>query len=120
MSGLPHGQDIGVESEGFVPARFTDGQLNLPESGNGIPDLLDEAAVQVDFFRKTQTPDGGHKIGTFTHGSATRTFDYAGKSERLDDGEFRYGYDEKGRLIWVAEEPVPISPIRLQPFRVIP
>jgi hypothetical protein len=23
-SGLPHGQDIGVESEGFVPARFTD------------------------------------------------------------------------------------------------
>ncbi|MFL5863248.1 MAG: hypothetical protein ACJ780_21155 [Solirubrobacteraceae bacterium] len=24
QSGLPHGQDIGVESEGFVPARFTD------------------------------------------------------------------------------------------------
>jgi hypothetical protein len=23
-SGLPHGQDVGVESEGFVPARFTD------------------------------------------------------------------------------------------------
>jgi endoglucanase len=43
----------------MFPARFTDGQLNLPESGNGIPDVLDEAAVQVDFFRKTQTPDGG-------------------------------------------------------------
>ena len=43
----------------MFPAKFTDGQLNLPESGNGIPDLLDEAAVQVDLFRKTQTPAGG-------------------------------------------------------------
>lgn len=39
----------------MFPAKFSDGQLNLPESGNGIPDVLDEAAVQVDVFRKTQT-----------------------------------------------------------------
>ena len=43
----------------MFPTRFTDGQLNIPESGNGVPDLLDEAAVQVDFFRKTQLPSGG-------------------------------------------------------------
>ena len=43
----------------MAPAKFTDGQLNIPESGNGIPDLLDEAAIQVDLFRKTQTPEGG-------------------------------------------------------------
>ncbi|MDX2185966.1 MAG: glycoside hydrolase family 9 protein [Opitutaceae bacterium] len=27
-----------------APKAFTDGELNIPESGNGIPDLLDEAA----------------------------------------------------------------------------
>ena len=26
------------------PANFTDGELNIPESGNGLPDILDEAA----------------------------------------------------------------------------
>ena len=43
----------------MAPEKFTDGQLNIPESGNGIPDILDEAAVQVDLFRQTQTPAGG-------------------------------------------------------------
>lgn len=28
----------------MAPQNFTDGELNLPESGNGIPDILDEAA----------------------------------------------------------------------------
>jgi endoglucanase len=27
-----------------APGNFTDGELNLPESGNGLPDILDEAA----------------------------------------------------------------------------
>jgi len=26
------------------PRKFTDGELNIPESGNGVPDILDEAA----------------------------------------------------------------------------
>lgn len=43
----------------LFPQKFRDGQLNIPESGNGIPDILDEAAVQIDLFRKTQTPEGG-------------------------------------------------------------
>jgi endoglucanase len=28
----------------MVPANFSDGELNIPESGNGLPDILDEAA----------------------------------------------------------------------------
>ncbi len=40
------------------PERFTDGQLNLPESGNKIPDLLDEAAYGVEVWRKAQRADG--------------------------------------------------------------
>jgi endoglucanase len=37
--------------------------LNLPESGNALPDLLDEALWNVAFFRRLQTPDGGIRGG---------------------------------------------------------
>ncbi|WP_127531010.1 glycoside hydrolase family 9 protein [Paenibacillus kobensis] len=36
------------------PHLFTDGKLNIPESGNGVPDLLDEIKVETDFFLKMQ------------------------------------------------------------------
>jgi hypothetical protein len=45
------------------PTAFTDGQLNLPESGNGLPDLLDEAVFGLEVWRRAQTPDGG--VGTW-------------------------------------------------------
>lgn len=38
---------------------FTDGQLNIPESGNNIPDLLDEIKVETDFFLKMQEQKSG-------------------------------------------------------------
>ncbi|MEJ8302870.1 glycoside hydrolase family 9 protein [Saccharibacillus sacchari] len=42
------------------PNVFEDSQLNIPESGNGIPDLLDEIKVETDFFLKMQdTATGG-------------------------------------------------------------
>ena len=44
---------------GLAPERFVDGELNLPESGNGIPDILDEAAWLVNFFRRNVGPTGG-------------------------------------------------------------
>lgn len=36
------------------PHLFTDGALNIPESGNGVPDLLDEIKFETDFFLKMQ------------------------------------------------------------------
>jgi len=33
----------------FAPERFADSDLNIPESGNGIPDLIDEASWLVKF-----------------------------------------------------------------------
>jgi endoglucanase len=33
----------------YAPERFADGDLNIPESGNGIPDLLDEASWLIKF-----------------------------------------------------------------------
>lgn len=39
------------------PAAFTD-SWNIPESGNGIPDLLDELKWELDWLLKMTNPDG--------------------------------------------------------------
>lgn len=41
------------------PENFADGELNIPESGNGIPDILDEAGWLINYFRRNQRPEGG-------------------------------------------------------------
>ncbi|WP_175035455.1 glycoside hydrolase family 9 protein [Burkholderia lata] len=41
-----------------APRRFPDGQMNIPESGNGVPDILDEARVGLDWMLSMQRPDG--------------------------------------------------------------
>jgi hypothetical protein len=38
---------------------FADGDLNIPESGNGIPDILDEAVWLINYFDRTRGPSGG-------------------------------------------------------------
>lgn len=43
----------------MAPDRFTDGELNIPESGNGIPDILDEARFLIDYLDRTRGPLGG-------------------------------------------------------------
>ena len=52
-----------------APEAFVDGQLILPESGNGIPDLLDEALWNVAAWEQLQGPDGGVRMGveSYTH-----------------------------------------------------
>lgn len=45
------------------PGNFTDGQLCIPESGNGIPDILDEAFWGVKHLLAAQQKDGG--VGTW-------------------------------------------------------
>ncbi len=41
------------------PQKFSDNQLDIPESGNGIPDILDEACWGVDVWRRAQNEKGG-------------------------------------------------------------
>lgn len=43
----------------LVPDHFSDGELNIPESGNGIPDIVDEAIWGIDLFRRMKGPTGG-------------------------------------------------------------
>lgn len=47
--------------------------LNIPESGNGVPDLLDEVKWELDWFLKMQNTDGSvlHKVSALNHGGQT-------------------------------------------------
>lgn len=38
----------------MAPENFTDGELNIPESGNSIPDILDEASWLLKYFKRTR------------------------------------------------------------------
>ncbi|MCL6588396.1 MAG: glycoside hydrolase family 9 protein [Firmicutes bacterium] len=46
------------------PEKFTDGQFRIPESGNGAPDILDEALIGLKWLLTMQRPDGAvyHKL----------------------------------------------------------
>jgi endoglucanase len=48
----------------IYPRVVSDGQLNIPESGNGISDLLDEIRYELDWLITMQDSDGGvyHKL----------------------------------------------------------
>jgi hypothetical protein len=40
-----------------------DDDLGIPESGNGIPDLIDEARYEADFWLRLRDGDGGYSAG---------------------------------------------------------
>lgn len=48
-----------VEAYLRFPQNFTDNQLDLPESGNDIPDILSEAEWGLDVWRRGQNEQGG-------------------------------------------------------------
>jgi len=42
----------------MFPSRFSSDDLGIPESGNGVPDILDEARYELEWFLKMQRADG--------------------------------------------------------------
>ncbi|MGN9843106.1 glycoside hydrolase family 9 protein [Nonomuraea sp. H19] len=48
-------------------AAFKDGQLDIPESGNGRPDILDEARWEQEFLLSMQVPEGKPFAGMAHH-----------------------------------------------------
>ena len=52
----------------LAPKKFYDGQLNIPEKGNGIPDILDEALWALKLWIGLQDEDGGVYNGTESDG----------------------------------------------------
>ena len=62
VSGAKAAADLMLAYE-LYPSAFDD-DLGIPESGNGIPDVLDEVKFELDWLFKMQAPDGGvyHKV----------------------------------------------------------
>lgn len=52
----------------LYPNQFKE-SLNIPESGNGIPDILNECYYELSWMLKMQDTDGGvhHKLTAFNH-----------------------------------------------------
>jgi len=78
----------------FNPENFIDGQLNLPESGNGIPDILDEAYFGLELWRISMDEQGGVSgmLETWTH-------------TKMMDTNFNYAFSQRTRwssLIFAA------------------
>jgi endoglucanase len=57
----------------MFPKKFSDGQQDIPESGNGIPDIIDEAAWGVEVWRKAQNTKGG--VGCWLEGTTQPKID---------------------------------------------
>lgn len=57
----------------LFPGTFGDGSLNIPESGNGINDLLDEMRYEFEWVLTMQDTDGGvfHKLTPQWHDGIT-------------------------------------------------
>ncbi len=62
VAGAKAAADLLLAYENY-PSVFGD-DLDIPESGNGIPDVLDEAKYELDWLFKMQREDGGvyHKV----------------------------------------------------------
>ncbi|MEU4888233.1 glycoside hydrolase family 9 protein [Streptomyces xinghaiensis] len=56
-----------LHTEGADGAPLGDGKLRVPERGNGVPDILDEARWQMDFLMKMQVPEGEELAGMAHH-----------------------------------------------------
>ena len=48
-----------LDAYSIAPAFFNSLQVNIPESGNGMPDLLNEVKWELDFLMKMQDPASG-------------------------------------------------------------
>ncbi len=60
--------DVLVDLIELAPERHTGDDLGIPESGNGLPDVLDEALWAIDLYAQLQEEDGGVPAGVETTG----------------------------------------------------
>jgi endoglucanase len=56
-----------LHTEGADGTLLGDGQLRVPERGNGVPDILDEARWQLEFLLAMQVPAGEPLAGMAHH-----------------------------------------------------
>lgn len=69
---------------GRSAADFADGKLTIPERGNRVPDLLDEARFEVEFLLKMQIPAGQPLQGMAHHKMHDRSWTELATPPHLD------------------------------------
>lgn len=81
----------------FYSQNFSDGDLNIPESGNGMPDILDEAAWLMRFFHRTRHAivDAGYGNGG---AGGARVFAY----DKIGDNPDTYASWEDVNRQWLV------------------
>jgi endoglucanase len=85
-----------------APAKFKDGDLNIPESGNGIPDVLDEADWALFWYRDAQQADGGVPLGRGNDEDAIRDWESEHAGARPPFGVFPPEEDSSAEFAAVA------------------
>jgi endoglucanase len=58
-----HATQMHLELYLMFPDFFRNLDLNIPESGNGIPDIINEGLYNIDHYRRMQTTEGGIRGG---------------------------------------------------------
>ncbi len=81
-----------------APKKFYDGQLNIPEKGNGIPDILDEALWALKLWIGLQDEDGGVYNGTESDGDPN----FVQTVELDPKGDFVFAKDSRGSLMFAG------------------
>ena len=97
----------------LAPGNFTDGELNIPESGNGVPDILDEAAWLPRFCQRLRAELMAREYGTGGVGLRVAGDAFGDDEKTLPDGR-RVGqgsWEDMART-WVVSGEDPWSTYR--------
>ena len=81
-----------------APRKFFDGQLDIPEASNGLPDIVDEALWALKPWTYLQDVDGGVRAGTESAGDPN----FHQTVELDDKGDFAYDKDSKASFIFAG------------------
>ena len=82
----------------FAPQKFFDGQNAIPEAGNGLPDIVDEALWSLKPWIALQDADGGVRAGTESAGDPN----FYQTVELDDKGDFAYDKDCKASFVFAG------------------
>lgn len=97
----------------MAPKNFSDGELNIPESRNGVPDILDEAAWLPRFCHRLRHELLAKKYGTGGLGLRIAGDAFGGDEKKLSNGkQVGQGSWEDVNRTWAASGEDPWSTYR--------
>ncbi|MDX2187957.1 MAG: FN3 associated domain-containing protein [Opitutaceae bacterium] len=92
----------------LAPGNFTDGDLDIPESGNGLPDILDEGAWLIRFYQRSRQEILAKGWGTGGVPGG-RVFGDLWGNDTAPDGTARPSWEDTTRMWVVTGEEVTVT-----------